>query len=506
MWSGVSALQNIDQSLSTLRNDVVRLDTQLSQQTQSLAESQRYRLRIVQQIAKVRLQAIDDGSLQQSLTAADQQAEQILATRDQAIEQLNTQIDDLQTQINAAEQHRHKLLQDVNGVSQKVVDCEAGVQNSLQHDAAYLVQLEKARTAQSIALEARHKAEQAQSDLAEKAKPYQQDSLFMYLWQRGFGTTEYKGGLFSRAVDSWVAKLIDFAPARVNFWNLTEIPKRLHEHAERSDGLADSQHEQLQVLELAQLSAAGVNELESELATVRSKLDQQDDLLENLEDQQNDGLASRAKFIAGQDSYLERCLSGLVTALQHQDLRAVHRYVIATQSPTDDQLLIELQSLDDRNIEINGDLQGLRKHHDSKLSRLKELESVRRNFKNSRFDDVRSGFGNESLLAGVLGQFLQGAISGSDLWGTIQRNQRYRDVASVPDFGSGGLGQIGDLLGGGGVVQRPTSQRNTRQRNKRQGKKRQSSWHLPTPRRGGGGFNLPRGGGSGGGFKTGGGF
>ena len=114
--------------------------------------------------------------------------------------------------------------------------------------------------------------------------------------------------------------------------------------------------------------------------------------------------------------------------------------------------------------------------------------------KNSRFDDVRSGFGNEELIVNVIGEFLKGVISGSDLWKVIKRNQRYQDVNSSPEFGSGGLGNLGDILGGGSIGRR----------NRR---KRKSSWHLPKPRRGGGGFSIPgsssRGGG---GFKTGGSF
>jgi len=80
----------------------------------------------------------------------------------------------------------------------------------------------------------------------------------------------------------------------------------------------------------------------------------------------------------------------------------------------------------------------------------------------------------------------------------------------LPDFGSGSLGGLGDILGGGQIG------RHKRGRN--------STWHIPRSRsrhggnRGGfrfpssgGGFKFPTGGGSrggrsGGGFKTGGGF
>ena len=120
-------------------------------------------------------------------------------------------------------------------------------------------------------------------------------------------------------------------------------------------------------------------------------------------------------------------------------MKSIHRYVLGTDSPTDDQLVIELQGVDTRLDALTEGLADVRGLHDKKLGRLKELENVRRDFKNSRFDDVRSGFANESLLVGVLGQFLQGVVNGSDLWRVIKRNQRYRNVGSTPDFGSGGV-------------------------------------------------------------------
>lgn len=495
MWTGTSALKNIDQTLQTIRNDVVRLDAELSRLTDNLGDNQRQRLKIINDIATIRLVEIERGELQGGLSSADNRANILLQQRQAALSSLCEEIDAANQQIVVAEQARNEKLEQVNEISQQIVDTEAKVQHQLKNDAGYLAQLDQARAAESVALEANAKVEDAQSDMDEKAEPYQADRLFMYLWERHYATTQYKAGLFARFMDGFVARTIDYEPARVNFWNLTEIPKRLAEHAASVTQLADDQHMQVQQLELSALEMAGQRNLEVNLEAQRQQLDAQDDILEDHETELNNKLEQRAQYLAGEDQYMVQCVAQLTDALDHQDLRAIHRYVVATNSPTDDQLVIELQGVDARLDTLAEGLADVRGLHEKKLSRLKELEQVRRNFKNSRFDDVRSGFGNESLLAGVLGQFLQGVVNGSDLWTVIKRNQRYRNVGSIPDFGSGGLEQIGDLLGGGRV-------------HKNRRAKRGSTWNFPAPRRGGGGFNIPRGGGgrSGGGFKTGGGF
>lgn len=494
MLSGPAALKNIDRTLLSVRNEIVRLDSELATITGRLAAQERRRVKIIQDIAAVRLVEIERGTLNDTLNLADREAARLLETREQALEALNEKLAALNATIEAEEKEREALLEQVNATSQSIVSSEQQVQAQLSADSAYLAQLERSRDAESIAEEAAEKVAAAQSDMSLKAEPYQKDALFSYLWERGYGTTEYAAGFFARFMDGWVARLIDYEPARVNYWNLTEIPKRLQQHADSVARHADETVMELQQLELDALASAGVPALEEALTNLRTELDQQDDQLEASEQNLNDALEQRAAYVAGEDPHILECLNVLSTVLEQQDLRGVHRYVQVTHSPTDDQLLIELQEIQAQTAALKDSLSDVRRLHDNQLKRLRDIEEVRRDFKNSRFDDVRSGFGNESLLTSILAQFVQGVVTGSDVWRVIKRSQRYRNVGSIPDFGSGGLGNIGDVLGGGSLG--------------RQRRGRRSSWHWPKPRRGGGGFNFPRGGGggSGGGFRTGGGF
>jgi chromosome segregation ATPase len=498
MWAGTSALKNIDQSLQTLRNDVVRLDAQLNELTNNLASDQRHRAKLINEIAGVRLAEIESGELNTDYTATDQQVSVLLEQRQNVIAELDVEIDNINTRILKFETQRSSLLETVNHTSKKIVSLEGEVQQQLASNESYLAQLKQAQAAESIAEQALQKMQRAKQNMAEKAKPYQADKLFMYLWGRGYGTTAYVGSLFTRFLDAWVARLIEYEPARLNYWNLVEIPKRLQEHAERVGEQADAQHSVLQELESTALEIAGASALEEKLQSLRDGLDSHDDDIELIESELNDHLGQRARFTTGDDDYIKQCLSKISTSLAHQNLNSIHLYVAETSSVSDDRLVVELQTLEDRLDGIHGDLADVRSLHGGRLDKLRDLEKVRRDFKNSRFDDVRSGFDNKAMISSILGQFLQGIASGSDVWRVIKRNQQYRKLASAPEFGSGGLGEIADILGD------EIMRQGRRQRRSRRG----STWHWPKPRRGGGGFNMPRGGGrsSGGGFKTGGGF
>lgn len=502
MLSGRKALSSIEETLRTVRNEAVNLDQQLSRLVGQKTMNERHRLSLLTKIASVRLNEIESGELASVFDAIDARVEKTLLQREAAFTELAAQIKKLYARIQDREVEREELL-DLNSLtSQKLVDVEAKVQAQLKVDQTYLRQFEVSQRAESVSEEAEFKVEQATVDMANKAKPYKADALFMYLWNRSYGTTKYNSGLLSRVIDDWLARLIKFEPARVNFWNLTEIPKRLTEHADRVADEADRAMMALQQLEQDALESSGAAQLEAELEALRAKLDLHDDETEVLETTLNDALEKRAIFNTGGDHFTQECLDQLTSALEHQGLTSINRYVRQTHSPTDDMLVIELQELEDDLNSIDGDLSNIRKLHDVQINKLREIETVRQQFKNSRFDDVRSGFTNSVLISRVLTQFMQGALSGGDVWGTFKRNQRYQNVGSSPDFGSGGLGGLADVLGrqsSGGVL---------RQGRTRRRKRKGSSWHIPTPRRNGGGFQFPRSVGrtGNGGFKTGGGF
>ena len=273
-------------------------------------------------------------------------------------------------------------------------------------------------------------------------------------------------------------------------WNLQEIPKRLSAHAQRVQAEAEAEFVLLQEIEKKALSDAGVPEVEQRLDNARARIDEQDDQIEALENSLNMALEARAAFTAGTDEYMQRSIQCLSDAMAHKDVYQIDRYVRATLSPIDDELVRELRQFQDNYEDNEDDLADLRRAHSAKIAKLKELESVRHSFKNNRFDDIRSGFSNEDLIKSVLGQFVQGAVAGSDVWRVLKRNQRYDNRGAQPDFGSGGIS--------GRSPGRNTSNSN-------------STFRWPSTRSGSGGFRMPGSGrskrsGGGGGFRTGGGF
>ena len=99
----------------------------------------------------------------------------------------------------------------------------------------------------------REEAANAEAELGAKRKPYDEDPLFIYLWQRGFGTGRYQSGNFVRVMDRMVADFIGFANVRPNYAALIEIPLRLREHATAQRAAAAGSLQALQPGELLRI-------------------------------------------------------------------------------------------------------------------------------------------------------------------------------------------------------------------------------------------------------------
>ena len=514
MLTGIQALGHIDESLGSAKNEIHRIDNELAQLTALLTENRQQQSKTLAQIAHIRLSSISDGSLLDRLNSADKEAMQIIEQRQKDFNALEITIES-ETQLqDQFEQERNTLLLAANNLSEALAKKEAEIQNSLAKDETYLAALQQAEKADAIADEAERKAHDSADFLEEKGKPYQADDVFMYLWKRRYGTTEYKNyNPITRLLDGWVARKIKYSNSRANYWNIQEIPKRLLQHAEAVREESEKAITKVQQLEQRALESGGALQIHTDLEAMHDKINQQDELIALKEDEMNQLRLQRVAFSSGEDPSMQRCLDILTSAMKHQNVMGLRQIVNATRSADDDFMLDDLKRYQSQQEEIQEDINRLRAAHNTKLSRLRELEEVRRNFKQHRYDDTRSGFGNDALIGSILGQFLQGVVSGSEVWRVLQRNQRHRDVGAWPDFGSGHLGHggsLGDILGD---LSRPRRRSRsgglsdifgTPAPRRRAKTSRKSSWHWPNSNNGG--FKLPSGRPSGGGFRTGGGF
>ena len=486
--SGSQVLRELDQGLSSMRQELRSLDAAVQDSGRSIRKLGGTQLSLYKSLAEHRLEQLERGDIISRLDSVSSKVQGILEERERKHRALLDAINDAESRLEDLEQQRLKQAAETDAAAESLDEREAEAQQQLENDERYSKQLELAHEMEAIADEAETKTADASDDKARKGTPYEADKLFMYLWRRGYGTSEYSANPISRMLDKWVARLCQYDKARPNYWMLNEIPKRLKAHADRARERSDAEFEKLKKLEMDVAESMGVVKLQEELDDAEQSLASLDESIADTEARLSELGDDRARFATGDDELMTRALERLTNELKSDSIESLRRRAAATDDLEDDRLVEQIYTLD-RKLDLLEDEHGDRqKIYARQLEKARELEGVRQQFKRHGYDDRRSVFRDVSAVALALKQFLGGMLDDDDLWRIIDRMHRVQRTRAQPDFGSGGFPN------------------------------RKGTWRIPRsgpvfprprlPRRGG--FRFPTGGRAGrrrrGGFTTGGGF
>lgn len=521
--SGPDALKSLDDALRDIRREEDEIAKRLARSAELVTKFRENESELLRQLASVRLDPATQKELGERLSQAELKARDMLDKHGNDLSAVEDGLKDLDKQIASLATERGEQTKAVAAAEGELKAIADRVSAETSRDPVYAGKRKSAEELAAVAAESMRKTQQAETDKDEKGKPYRDDPLFMYLWERGFGTKNYRENNLIQALDSWVAGLVGFPEARANFAMLNEIPMRLREHAERQDQIADAAEAEVVALEKAAVDAGGGKPARLKLEAAQARIAQIDAQMVTLEDQRDEQLKAQRDLAQGSDPAFSAAVNGLADALGREDIQNLLAAARVTLTGQDDTIVKQIDEVRQRAAEEEGDSKEQRNRLKTLAARRRELEDIQYEFKKQGFDNAGSRFGDDKLVGDLLNDFLRGGISAADYWGQWQRSQTWTqrqqrpqssssDAGNNPWGGSPGGGSPGGFqwpdssFGGGGGSSR------------RQGGSGGfgGGWgKLPS---GGGGFSRPRqgpspggfrtggGGSSGGGFKTGGGF
>ncbi|HMB47776.1 MAG TPA: hypothetical protein VKN63_05820 [Afifellaceae bacterium] len=498
MRSGQQTLRDIDNAISQARETLDRTTRLSAQLSEDRAAIERQRLDAIRVIASERIGLLSSGEADdvrdRDIQRADRQAEELLENHAREMAALLNGSQQAKSELERLEGERETLEDEVNAAIEAFDKAAAATQAKLGKNAAYKKQLAQVEEAEAVVDRAEQKLALAQADETRKGEPYRQDPLFFYLWKRHYGTKDYDGGLITKMLDDWVARLCDYRDAALNYKRLTEIPKRLAAHVDGLEEQAEAERRALKVLENEALERDGAAALREASTEAQARLDALDAQIAEAEAHYRDRIDAQTAATGKNSDAYNQALGVLSEALRYEDIPDLRLLASQTRSLDDDDAIARLIRLEDeaedleRNEEDAGAL--IEKYRRS----LEDLEDVRQRFKNARYDAPTSEFPMGDLIGSMLGEILAGALTSNDIWDQLQRGQRSVRRGSDFDFGGGdwtegfripssrgGGGRSGGSRGGG--MTRPS--RMPRQRS---------------------GRSPSSGKGRGGGFRTGGGF
>lgn len=501
--SGPQALQSLDDAIRDIRRQESELTKKLGRSAERLGKLRETEAGLFLQLANVRLSPQVRENLSGRLIAAEERAHEMIAGHIQALEDAEVAVKQADDDVAEKALARRDIISRLDAAQEKLAKLSKQIGTEIAGDPIYKAQQEKADSLSQIAAQSFAKTEQAEIDRDEKGKPYRDDPLFMYLWEAGYATRNYRANNLVRWFDGMVARMVRYHDARPNFAMLNDIPLRLREHAERQIAAAETAEEELLALEDTAIDTAGGKPMREAIEHASKDLEQFDIEMAALEDHRDDKARALRKLVEGNDSSFEEANSILALALGQQDIQGLLDAARQTRTEADDALVNQIRNTRVRIGEDEAEAKDDKARLKTFASRRQELEEIEWEFKKARFDDPRSVFKEDNLAGDLLGEFLRGAITAASYWDHWQRSQSWRPGTS--DWGKNiGLPRQRrhsntpwPKSGGNGGFSWPSSS----------GSSRSSRGSFGGS---GGGFSRPRTGSRGsrrsGGFKTGGGF
>lgn len=436
MWTGRETLGSIEGAIGKLYREESQLDASLKSAVAETERLRKERAEALRELARVKLDEMAAGRLVNSLDAGERRAVQILDDYRLRIAGIAERRDSLIKEVESAQTARDAAAKLVEVALEAVDALRAEVEGKVQALAAWREVKAPSDEADAVAGEAEKKAANAEAELGAKRKPYDEDPLFIYLWQRGFGTGRYQSGNLVRFMDRMVAHFIGFAAVRPNYAALIEIPLRLREHATAKRAAAAQRLAALSAIERRAMVEAGVEPKERALSEARHKLAAAERTLDDKAallrktDEERTALVS-----GGSNPTYEQALATIASADAKDQIAALYAEARRTATPADDAIVHRLEAIDDKIAKTEEELADLRRTAKDLAKRRIEIERVRDRFRGAGYDHPHGTFGNDRDIADALGRTMAGTIAGQILWEVLKGGYSTRGPAGRPDFG-----------------------------------------------------------------------
>lgn len=491
MLSGPQALSALDEALKDIRREEDDITKRIARGSERVARLRETEVALLRELAAVRLAPEAQAELTGRMSAAETRARDMLKRHIEEVSALEAALEGEERNLAKLADARTKA-RDKTTRAQAELDALADTIDAiLANDGNYRAAQDAVAELSTMVVQARKKTEQAEADRDEKGRPYRDDPLFVYLWDRGYGTSTYAAGPLVRYCDELVARLVAFADARPNYAMLTDIPKRLAEHAERLAADLEAAQARLEALEAAAVETAGGKAARDAIAAAEAEIAEIDAKILAAEDGREALTEKQKEMAQGGDPTFEEAVAVLAQAMASADVAQLLADARRTRTPQDDAIVVKIEDTRLRLSEEDLDANEQRARLKTLETRRRELEDIAYEFKTSRYDDPRSTFGRDELVGDLLDEFLKGAITAGTYWGHWRASQGWRG-RSAPSPRKSGSGGGGFTIPPGGFSPRPPT----------------GTWGKPSGT--GGGFSRPRTGVQGtrksGRFKTGGGF
>lgn len=422
---GRHILAELRARLDRVRDDAARVRGDFEAVDRRMDDCVAKRGEAIVELARHDLPDISQASIERTFAEIRDDLRAILARKERAQTELQGRLERCRATVAELQQQSDALTQTLSALNTRRQELEQQAAERLRGDAEFQGLSQQAITAELQLKANEERAEELQLEAAEKLPAYDRSRLFTYLHRRRFGMPEYPCRGWTRSLDRWVARLIEYERHLRGYEFLRRTPPLVAEEVARRRGDFNALMERVEAIEdhvsddvgltailrEGEARAADHDRLLARLTEAQTQAQKVDSELINLDQQ-------RSTFYAEALQRYTRFLADTETAVLQARAQQ-------TADPVDDEIVSRVAFLTQEIERLQPEVAALAARSKGAEQRTEGLSFVVRRAEQAQLDSDRCTARDPAAIDRDVDRFIAGAMSQGDLWSAIQRELHF---------------------------------------------------------------------------------
>ncbi len=375
-------------------------------------------------LAEHYLPELTPDAIRQTWSEIRHSLSQLLERKEAEVRQLQSRLDELSDRRAELEQQLVAISRELDEAVEAQQAVATEVERELQNDQRFVQLSDRAAVAEASIERAEANLQEIDQDSARKLPAYDDSALFRYLLERDYGTPNYTHRGFTRRMDRWVAKLIDFNQAKQGYDFLRKTPEQMRQIIAEDRQSLDTVMEELERIRDEFAVKLGLPEKIRQVEASTRQRDEQLQLLDALLAETEQTQNERGALDDTRGPYYRQAIQMFRDMLDQFDSDDLKRRAQQTREITDDQIVARLMGVETEIDQLDESARRRRNQLDQMRAFLEDLGRLVQRFRAAEFDSSRSQFvGSLDIHEEVEQARLSGNID--SVWQRIRNAQRW---------------------------------------------------------------------------------
>jgi len=465
--SGKAVLTELRESIGNLETEQEKLSREVYNYDGSIEALVSKREKIFGDLAFQYLPEMEADALKRTLSEVSQEVQSLFKKKQERRLELDKEIDslsgtrkDLELKLKSTDDTFEKEEEEKDELAKEV-------RNDLNEDERYTSLIGNAEKEKARITQNKLRVKEAKNLAQEKLPEYENNKLFSYLINAGYGTPEYRAGSIRKRLDSRVANIINYKDNKLNYDFLTSMPKLMEAKVK------EREHELETILKLIEEIEGEVAEehgLTKKVGEIDKLTKKRNKLISELEDNGKAAQvysAERTALDGTKDPYHQQALGRLKDYLKGKTIYDLKELASSTRTREDDDIVQSIGDIDSKIKDLKSKAKLVINSRDEKKTKLDGLRTIETEFSRRNYNSSRSYFDGEFDLNTFIIGYLAGSYSHSDILDNMGSHRHLKPEesysysssssssssshSSSSSFGSGsGFGGSDSFSSGGG--------------------------------------------------------